>query len=483
MKKTGNEFFDSDDFRELLAEYEDAVNSGQPVFMDADELADIADYYQMENRIDEADSAIELALSLAPGAIAPLTYKIHEALWYGDTDKARQYLEQITETDEPDYVYDTAEIMLAEGDVEKADEYLRSEFMKVPPEEYQDYVIDVANIYADYNYPDKAMQWMTRARQEESTEFKELMARTLFGLGKYKDSEKLWGELIDSNPFSKHYWNALASTQFMNEDYSHAVESSEYAIAIDPTDPEGLLQKANGLYYMNNYEEALNYYQRYSKEEPDDEYGLLHQGSCLINLGRNSEAIDILKKAAQVAMENTEEDGEQSPCLGEIYQELAFAYCEAEDTQLALQMLDKADTEGGDKVQTLIVRGHIMLTAGRLQEAEHYFRKAVMISDTTEKTLLRIIVAIYDNHYLEAAYNLFHKYFSIIQKDCSDGFAYMALCCYDMNKYDEFLTYLKTACERNPRECQIALSHLFPDNVDPNGYYDYIKDRMKSDER
>lgn len=479
MKKTGNEYFDSDEFHELLAEYEDAVNTGQPVFMDADELADIADYYQLEQRFDEADNAIELALSLAPGAIAPLTYKIHEALWNGNTNEARQYLERITETDEPDYVYDTAEIMLVEGDVEKADKYLRDEFKKVPPEEYQDFVIDVANIYADYNYPEKAMQWMARARQEDSKEFKELMARTLFGLGKYKDSEKLWGELIDSDPFSKNYWNALASTQFMNEDYSHSVESSEYAIAIDPTDPEGLLQKANALYYMYNYEEALKYFQRYSKQVPDDEYGLLQQGTCLINMGQNAKAIEKLKEAEKVAIDNAENDGETSPCLGEIYQELAFAYSETDETQLALQMLDKADAEGGDKVQTLIVRGHIMLAAGQLEEAEHFFREAVVKSDTAEKTLLRIIVAVYDNHYLEAAYNLFLKYFRIIPKDYTEGYAYMALCCYDMKKYEEFLSYLKTACQLNPRECQIALSHLFPDNVEPTEYYDYIKDRMK----
>ena len=254
MRKTGDDYFDSEEFREMLAEYEDAVNTGQPVFMDADELAEIADFYHMTEHYDEADDAINLALSLSPGAIAPLTYKIHEALWNGNTDEAKDYLNQIIEKDDPDYVYDKAEIMLAEGDVEGADRYFRDELKNVAPDEYQDYVIDVANIYADYNYPDKAMLWMSRAQQEESPEFKELMARILFGMGNYKDSQRLWGELIDTNPFSKQYWNALASTQFMNEDYSGSVESSEYAIAIDPDDPEGLLAKANGLYRLNNFE-------------------------------------------------------------------------------------------------------------------------------------------------------------------------------------------------------------------------------------
>lgn len=471
MKKTGDEYFDSEEFRELLAEYEDAVNMGMPVFMDADELSEIADYYQMTERFDEADEAINLALSLAPGAIAPLTYKIHEALWNGNTDEAKDYLEQITETDEPDYVYDKAEIMLSEEHVEEADRYLRKELMKVPPEEYQDYVIDVANIYADYNYPEKAMQWMARAQQEDSPEFKELLARTLFGLGKYKDSEKLWGELIDVDPFSKHYWNALANTQFMNENYSGSVESSEYAIAIDPDDPEGLLSKANGLYRLGNYEEALDYFQRYSEHLPDDEFGLMCQGMCLVNLERSAEAIVILHKAADTAPHD-------SPYLSDIFQELAFAYSDKNDEKKALEMLDMADLYDSDKVQTLVVRGHILLSSGNIKEAQRYFQKAVVMSEDPNQTLLRIIVSVYDNHYLEAAYNLFKKYFRLIGKDYSDGYAYMALCCYDLKYYDEFLSYLKDACSRNPAECKSALGHIFPENIEPKDYYDYIHDKM-----
>ena len=472
MKATGDEYFDSEEFRKLLAEYEEAVSAGLPVFMDADELSEIADYYQMDERFDQADQAISLALSLSPGAIAPLTYKIHEALWTGDTEGARKYLEQITETDEPDYIYDKAEIMLAEGREEEADRYLRDEFKKVPPDEYQDYVVDVANIYTDYNYPEKAMQWMARARQEDTADFKELMARTLFGLGKYQDSEKIWGELIDVNPFSKHYWNALASTQFMNEDYSHSVESSEYAIAIDPEDPEGLLTKANGLYHLYNYEEALKYYQRYSQHVPDDEFGLMHQGTCLINLGRNDEAISMLNKAIQTAPPD-------SPYLGDIWQELSFAYSEQGDDDKALEALDQSDQYGADKVQTLVVRGHLCLSSGQVDEAERHFRDAVLASDTPSQTLVRIIVSLYDNHYLNAAYSLFKRFFSVVDDDFNEGYAYMALCCYDLKKYDEFLAYLKTACQRCPRECKIALSHIFPDDVKPQDYYTYIKDRMQ----
>ena len=168
MYSTDDEYFDSDEFREMLATYEEAVSQGQPVFLDADELAEIADYYQMTGHADQADEAITLALSLSPGAAMPLVYKIHEALYYGRTDEAEQLLDQIIEKDSPDYVYAEGEIMLAKGQDREADAFFKDQFKTMPPSEYQDFIIDVANIMQDYGYAELAMQWMKRAHHEDS---------------------------------------------------------------------------------------------------------------------------------------------------------------------------------------------------------------------------------------------------------------------------------------------------------------------------
>lgn len=475
MKQTGDDYFDSREFHQLLEAYEAAVSAGEPVIMDPEELVDIADYYQYTYNKDEAEKAITLALSLSPGNCAPLTYRIHEALQQGNTQKAWELLDQIIDKDEPDYIYDRAEILISEGRADHADEYLRGIFKDLPIDEQTDFVVDVANIYNDYGQPERAMMWMAKAKHEDSSVFKELMARTLFEMGKYKDSQKLFNELIDTDPFSKDYWNSLASAQFMDEDYSEAIKSSEYAIAINPKDPQAFIAKANGLFRLNNYEEALEYYRRYQKLVPNDEFAMLYEGTCLINLMRTEEAIAALKKALETAPDD-------SPNIIDIYQELAFAYGENGDTDKALETLGKAEALDCDHVQMNLIRGHILLVANRLDEARFFFHKSVALSEQPKQTLLRVIVSFYDNRYLEGAYNLFRKYLSYYDRaehgNNTEGYAYMALCCYDMGKYKEFLDYLQKACEVNPRECQLALSHLFPEEVKPEEYYQYIKDKL-----
>ena len=471
MKRTGDEYFDSEEFHDILAEYEEAVNTGMPVFMDADDLSEIAAYYQTLSEPERAEEAIVLALSLSPGAIGPITYRIHEALYNGDTAQAWEWLDQIIDKTEPNYIYDRAEILLAEGKVEEADEYFREEFRNVPPEEYQDFIVDAAGIFTDYGYHQKAMEWMFRGHQEDSPDYQELMGRTLFGLGKYKDSERVFNSLIDKNPFSARYWNALASAQFMEEDYSNAVQSSEYAIAIDPDDPDGLLAKANGLFRLNNFQEALRYYERYAEKIPDDEFAMLYQGMCLTNLGEIKEAIDILEKALK-------KGGEESPYFNDIIQELAFVYSEDGQTEYALTLLDHTNADT-DPVQVELLKVHLLLGIKDLDRATEHVNRALAQTDDLSGTYLRVIISLYDNHYLEGAYELFGRYFDYVGEETTDGYAYMALCCYDMKKYDEFLAYLKKACQINPRECRTALQHLFPEELKPEDYYEYIKERMK----
>lgn len=468
------DYFNSEDFKELLDSYETALQAGEQPFMDADDLVDLADYYNYNGEGDKAAEAIERALDLYPDSTLPNVFKAREALAMGDCELAHHYAEAIGDHDDPDYHYLTAEIMIAEGNIEEADNYLRQYAKSVNEDEWEDFIKDCANLYVDYGVNDKAYQWMMRSKGDDSSDFKELMARTLLGLGKYKDSEKLFNELIDRDPYSSHYWNALATAQFMDEDYSNAITSSEYAIAINPNDPDGLSSKANGLFRLGNYEEALEYFRRLENLMPDDDVILLDEGVCLVNLGRHEEAVSYLEHALSVA-------DDESEVLPQIYLELAFCYSNMKQPSKALEMIDAAMELPGDTTDLMVIRGHILLENGMLEEAEETFKDAIRQSDNSPSVLLRIIVSLYDNRYVNSSYEMFKKFFEVVDvyaPDFNKGHAYMALCCHDLGKNDEFLEYLQKSVEINPREAKLVLGFLFPEGMEPSEYVANAKQRL-----
>ena len=129
----------------------------------------------------------------------------------------------------------------------------------------------------------------------------------------------------------------------------------------------------------------------------------------------------------------------------------------------------------------LVVRGHILLENDRLEEAERSFREAIILSDTSPCVLLRIIVSLYDNHYVKACYQLFKKFFLVLEttgEEFSDGYSYMAICCYDMGNKDEFLYYLRKAIEHNPDEARLVLGFMFPYGTEVKDYYDYMYHKL-----
>ena len=72
MQPEEEDYFQSEDFLDILKRYTDAMDSGDTPYMDSDELIDVADYYMSKGKYQQAINATELALELHPSAEDPL---------------------------------------------------------------------------------------------------------------------------------------------------------------------------------------------------------------------------------------------------------------------------------------------------------------------------------------------------------------------------------------------------------------------------
>lgn len=466
-------YFDSDIFRKVLQEYEDAMRQGVSCMISSEDYTDIAEYYNSNGDSVSAIEAVNKALRLYPGATGPLVFKSRMCLLKdNDTAKALQYAEQIEDKSDLDYFYIKAEIMIVENNVYGADKYLYECYMTVALEERQDFVIDVATLYADYEQWSLSKQWIELYNDKESDDYKELSGRILIGTGQYAESEKLFNQLLDKNPYSRSYWNSLAASQFLKGNIQESISSSEFSIAINPDDDEALLNKANGLYTLGNYTEALDYYKRFSKLRPEEESGELFQGICLLSMNRLQEAAEHLIKAEALATPD-------SVNLPEIYHEVVFCLSKLGNTEQALRYLDKAENILYDKNDILVMRGHLYLENNDIGKAQKYFSEAIQEAGTSPHVYIRVAASMYDNGYVHVAYKILQALAESSVEGKEEGYPYLANCCYHLGLRDEFIEYLRMSVEYNPKQTKEVLNDLFPEGMSPEEYNNYAKEKLE----
>ena len=465
-----DQYYESKEFKDILRKYEDAHKTGESIYLDPDELTDIAEYYHILGNVNHAINVIEEAIGMFPGAVSPLAFRARIALLKeNNPQKANKFAELIEDKTDLEYFYIKAEIMLVENKRVEADEYLEEQYEEMEDVDRADFVIDVATLFADYEMMDKAQKWLMRSDETEEPDYQELKGRIAMAKGNYEESERIFNKLIDQDPYSSPYWNHLASTQLMRNNIRDSIQSSEFSIAINPNDEEAILNKANGLLSLGNYEEAYKYFKRYAELCPNEESGQLYQGIAALNLGQLEKGIEHLKKAEQLLKQD-------SPAQYEIYQELAFALSRKGELQEALDYANKLYHVAGnfDKNEILVLRGHLLMENGQMKEAQDCFSKAINDSNGSPKVFLRIAISTYDNGYYRSAYRMLKTLRRVTDADFNEGYSYMALCCQALGLADEFLENVKTACEVNPQEARIVLGELFPAELEPEDYYQYL---------
>lgn len=461
-------YYSTKEFHEILNRYEESLKTGKQVYFESDELTDIAEYYYKEGRFDDAVATLDYAIRLHPGSAMPLVFRGRMALIdEKNPDKARHYVDQISDRYDLDCLYLEAEIMIVEGDADAADRFLIENMERIDEDDVPDYILDIATLFIDYNLPDKAAEWLKRSDETDLADYREVKARIAFARGDYEQSERLFEQLLDEDPYSGHYWNSLATSQFMGNRINDAITSSEYSIAINPNDDEAILNKANGLFSLGNFEEAMKYYERFGKLCPDEGAASLFMGNCLLNMGKAGEALPHYRKALELLRQ-------QDASTAEVLQCLAFTYSQLDRVDEALECIDETlKLQDINRNDVLVVRGHILLEHGKVKAAIACFLEALRATAFSHEIFFRIAISVYDCGYPTIAYRMFKAYTEVHDGDGDEGMAYLASCCKHINRRDEYLKYLKMACEKNPTEARKILGGDYPEGMDPKDYYSY----------
>ncbi|MDN5553492.1 tetratricopeptide repeat protein [Prevotella sp.] len=467
-----SEYFEQDDFLDILKEYEEARKNGKDIYLETDVLANIAGYYETRDNSLAAIDTIDYAIRLYPGDVYPLVFRARMAiLMEDDIVKAKKYLKAIIDKHDIEYYYAVAEVKIAEGHPELASKYLKRKANDIEEDDAESYIIEVATLFADYKELEIAKKWIDTSNNPDDPDYWQVKGQIELGLGNLKESEFIYNSLLDKEPYSTEYWNQLASTQLLNSEFSDCISSSEFSIAINPNDADAILNKSNGLFGLENFEESLKYSKRYIELCPDEYSGYILQGMALNNLGRYEEAIDIFNKALKNCPD-------YPPAKNEIYEELTNALSLADKLDEAIKIADDCYKNSGS-VETILNKGNLYLQHGDMENAREVFERAAKESNNNPETYVRISAALMDNGYVEMAYKILHCMINDDEAQSDKVYVFLAACCKTLGYEDEFKKAVKKAVKKTPNEAKKILKEYFPENMDPKDYYKYLTNTKK----
>lgn len=462
--------YQNKDFKDKLRLYEDSQKNGCPVFLEPDDLTDIAEYYFYHGRANEALTTIRYAIKTFPGALHPLAFMARYAILVkGNAQEAFDYASQIANKDDLDYYYTIAEIFIADDRTKEAQEYLLKQEGCIDEDDQEDFYLDAATLFADYSCLEEALFWLDKSSDTTSPDYIELQGRIAMMQGDYEKSERIFNKLLDEDPYASDYWNQLASSQFLNDNMQGSIESSNFSLAIDPDDFDAVLNKANGLFQIGNYDEALKYYKRFKHLQPLNEAGDMGIATVYIATDHKTAALEHLEKAEKLcnihSVNKLEILRQKFNVLTTIKNYAAANLC--------IDAMEK--TKGCDLMSTHVMRGFLALKQEEPQVAKTWFDQALGFASKDDlQAKLLIAYSAYESGYIHMARKVFSQVVDRVETGSwSGGWAFMALCDNDLGDRKAFLNDLQKAITKDPDIAASFLSHLFPAGLNIRDYYDY----------
>ena len=219
----------SDKDRELieLAERFEAARSEQKsIYMDSEDLADLAEWYSRRNRFKDAADVIECGLKLHPDNTSLLVEKVYLHLDQFKLAEAKKTARQITE-ERPDVTILRARLLAEDGRLDEAELMLDTLEDKYCKEN----IIDVAYMYLETGQRQRALDWLKHWRWDtDNQEYCAIMADNLLDQQEYREALTYYNKLVDQNPYHPPYWIGVARCHLGLGEYAKAIDACDYAL-------------------------------------------------------------------------------------------------------------------------------------------------------------------------------------------------------------------------------------------------------------
>lgn len=362
------------ELQEMAEQYEQALSEQRSIYLDAEDLADLADWYGIRQKQEMALNVVEYGLRLHPDNTSLLIEKAYLYLDQYDTTTAQEIADKL-DGDLSEVKVLQAQIYIMNDEEDQATQLLAT----IENPEDVDIMINVAYMYINVNRPEKALTWLTPGigQYDDEESFLSVLGDAYYGLGKLNEAAEIYNKLIDKNPYSATYWFVLARCYFDQQMYDKAIEACDYAIIADDEFAEAYQMRGNAFIFLQNDEKALEDFQEAAR------LGALSQcfidtymGLNLISQEKCAEAYGYLQRA----IDNYTDDNVVS--LSTLYANVAFCLHEMGQKKQAAEYWKKAYQNGPEDAEIYLLESKIHVSENNYDKALYCWKQALGYAPT-----------------------------------------------------------------------------------------------------
>lgn len=469
MREEDEAYFNDPEFLECLQKYEQACQNEEPIYMDAEDLTDIAEFYMTQNREEEANQAITLAISLHPNSVDPQIFLARQQMFHDNLDEAIKIANSIPDQNDRETIFLWTELLIRS---EKPDEAWQLIMIKLDEQEDNKamFLYDAACIFMDYQHYEIANK-LTRKLEKEFPKYKKLKKLKidlLMAQEKYDEAIALLQDIIEEQPYSTSAWNTIAEAHVGKSNFMEALDCAEYCLAINPEHTQALMIKAHSLFHLNHLEQAHEIYQELQEIMPEEGRIYYMDAVTLANMERFDESREALEKALKYTSQYDED---------RIHVLMHKAYIESKCHNIgeALKALEDAMklSENQGELEFHLLMGEILLENDKEQEAAEQFEIAYNESQNKQQTLLTIGIAYAEAMHYDTALSLLETYMEEYkEKEGVVAIPYMAYCYKKLHDQENYLRYLRKAVSADREITEFLFAEDYP-SIQPEEYYLY----------
>lgn len=515
-------YYQSEEFKEILQRYERVQQEQRNCYFDVSDLVDVSDYYLNNNDMDSALKAADMGLAMHPQDEDLLLSRANALLFLRQYEEVESLISHMHETSRFDLLFLKAQIMCGQANPVGA-HTLFQEWIKeqenlfsqcsdenptasgtVDKEEEEDGYEDV---YSEEELRDAylhvAMSFDQLCDDADETcvsGYVELWLKEYIKrfpqMGQYdadldiahlaqdwdfaEEQETLYKRLLDSNPYLKGGWTCLAEAQEICGHYAEALESADFALAIDPQDDRAVKVKGLAFFGLENFREAKPYFLHLRNREQYDCTPQL--AYCFLVEDDKEHAVKFLQECIDW-IEAGKAEGYTPEEIAQFYDIIADVYRMSDEYETAMKNVDKAISLDSEEMGYVLLKGEVFLCMSKEKEAFNTFMSILDKTKELPKDLFRIGVVYFLYDYFSMARCFLDVALEMHKSDAdfpelTDTYAYLAITNWSLGDTEKAIKCLKEATKRSPQVVKKVFDRRLPDSLADADVFDYIKKNL-----